>query len=120
MKTTKFKNTCLRLNGFAARPWRCAAFCALWVIVQGSLCGQDFMLDWFALAGGGGDSSGVDFELSATIGQSDADTNTLRGGDFALTGGFWSVVTVVETSNAPALSVRLDQGNDAPEASRES
>ncbi len=36
---------------------------------------------------GGGPSQGGDFELHATIGQTDAGEHV--GGDFTLTGGFW-------------------------------
>ncbi len=47
----------------------------------------DFDLPWFSVDGGGGTSSGGDFTLDATIGQPDA-SNALKGGDFALRGGF--------------------------------
>jgi len=71
--------------------------------------GSDFKLDWFAVAAGGGDSSGGDFKLSATIGQPDA--GNVAGGDFAITGGFWSILTVSETPGAPSLNVSLAEGS---------
>ena len=50
----------------------------------------DFEIDWWTVdAGGMMSSTGVDFELSGTIGQPDANTVVLSGGDFELTGGFW-------------------------------
>ena len=50
----------------------------------------DFESDWWTVdAGGLMSSSGVDFELSGTIGQPDANTVVLSGCDFELTGGFW-------------------------------
>ncbi len=93
----------------AAAPWLRAALCAAWMLFPGLLTAQDFGIDWFATAGGGGDSSGGDFELIATIGQPDA--GDLLGGDFTITGGFWSIVTVVVTQTAPSLSVSLVQGS---------
>ena len=56
------------------------------------LCGlalaDDFDLSWHTIDGGGVTlSTGGGFELSGTIGQSDA--GVLAGGAFELTGGFW-------------------------------
>ncbi len=49
-----------------------------------------FTIDWWTLDGGGVMwTAGGDFEVSGTIGQADAGV-TLVGGDFSLTGGFWS------------------------------
>ena len=79
--------------------WLRAVLSAAWLSVPSLLGAQDFGIDWFTTAGGGGNSSGGDFELSATIGQHD--TGNLLGGDFALTGGFWSVLAVVGTPGAP-------------------
>jgi hypothetical protein len=66
---------------------------------------EDFTLDWFVVAAGGGQSSGGDFELSATIGQPDADN--MLGTDFFLAAGFWSIVTALDTPGAPALTISL-------------
>ena len=46
-----------------------------------------FDLSWHTVDGGGGTSSAASFELSGTIGQTDA--GTLAGGTFELAGGFW-------------------------------
>jgi hypothetical protein len=77
-----------------------------------ALCGmlqaQDFSLDWFGLAGGGGSSFSGELELSATIGQPEA--GEMTGGDFAIIGGFWSIVTAVEAPGQPSLSVSLAEG----------
>ncbi len=55
----------------------------------GHRAGPDYDLSWFTIDGGGVMfSTGGDFELSGTAGQSDA-SNVLAGGDFELTGGFW-------------------------------
>lgn len=49
---------------------------------------EDFDLSWNTIDGGGAmQSTGGDFELSATIGQPDA--GAMTGGDFEMTAGFW-------------------------------
>jgi len=106
---TPFNNTYSRWEKFAVPPWLCAILCTLWLFVPGTLSAQDFMVDWFAVAGGGGPSSGGDFELSATIGQPEA--GEMDGGGFALLGGFWSIAGLIETPGAPSLSVSLAGGS---------
>lgn len=53
---------------------------------------QDFTIPWHTIDGGGGESTGGIFDLAGTIGQLDAGT-PMTGGDFTLTGGFWSAGT---------------------------
>ena len=51
----------------------------------------DFDLSWRTMDGGGGSSIGGAFALAGTVGQPDAGPpSSMTGGDFALTGGFWS------------------------------
>lgn len=70
---------------------------------------QGYSIDWYSIDGGGGTSSGGGYTLTGTIGQPDA--GKLSGGSFELTGGFMSVVTAVQSPDAPVLAVaRL--GND--------
>ncbi len=109
MKRARSNYNCLALKRLARSQWLRAALLAAWLLSAGPLNAQDFGIDWFATAGGGGDSSGGDFELTATIGQ--PDPGDLLGGDFAITGGFWSILTVVATPGGPSLSVSLAQGN---------
>lgn len=52
-----------------------------------------FDLSWHTIDCGGGVSSGGSFEVVGTIGQHDA--GSMSGGDFSLTGGFWSAADVV-------------------------
>ena len=47
-----------------------------------------FSIDWYTIDGGGGTSAGGAFQLSGTIGQHD--TGVMSGGNFTLTGGYWS------------------------------
>ena len=65
---------------------------------------QSYSIDWYKIAGGGGTSSGGTYQLSGTIGQPDA-SGAMTGGDYSLTGGFWSLVSVVQSLGAPTLTV---------------
>lgn len=49
----------------------------------------DFDLSWHTIDGGGGSSAGGGFELAGTIAQHDAG-QTMTGGKFTLTGGYWA------------------------------
>lgn len=53
---------------------------------------QDFGIGWYTIDSGGGFSSGNDFELEGTIGQSDA--GFASGGDYSLESGFWHANTI--------------------------
>jgi hypothetical protein len=65
---------------------------------------QSYSIDWYKIAGGGGTSAGGNYTLSGTIGQPDAGT-PMTGGNYSLTGGFWSLISVVQTLGAPTLYV---------------
>ncbi len=49
--------------------------------------GQSYSIDWHAIDGGGGTSTGGVFSVSGTIGQPDA--GMMSGGNYSLAGGFW-------------------------------
>jgi hypothetical protein len=66
---------------------------------------QSYSIDWYKIAGGGGTSTGATYQVSGTIGQADAG-NTLTGGNYALTGGFWSLISVIQSSGAPQLTIQ--------------
>src|SRR5579859_151665 len=51
---------------------------------------QSYSIDWYKVSGGGGTSTGGVFSVNGTIGQHDAG-QVLAGGDFSITGGFWSI-----------------------------
>ncbi len=64
---------------------------ALIVIPVCVVAAEDYNLDWYTIDGGGVMwSTGGDFELGGTIGQSDAGTVVMTGGGFKLVGGFWA------------------------------
>jgi hypothetical protein len=70
---------------------------------------QQYSIDWYTVDGGGGTSTSAVYSVTGTIGQPDAGT-TMNGGNFALTGGFWSIVTAVQTPGAPLLSILRNTG----------
>ena len=81
-----------------------------------------YEITWFAIAGGGGTSSGGSYTLSGTIGQSAA--GQLTGGSYVLEGGFWAGAFAVQQVGSPTLLLErsaLGDGNVtlswAPEAS---
>ena len=59
---------------------------------------QSYSIAWYKIAGGGGTSMGTNggtvYSISGTMGQPDAST-AMTGGNYSLTGGFWSLVSVV-------------------------
>jgi len=73
---------------------------------------QIFAIDWFTIDGGGGTSIGGVYSLSGTIGQPDANAQPMTGGNFSLTGGFWTLFAV-PTPGAPLLTIRLSTTNTA-------
>jgi hypothetical protein len=71
-----------------------------------------FSIDWFKIAGGGGTSTGSVYTVSGTIGQPDAG-GPLTNGQYSLTGGFWSLLSVVQTPGSPLLSIAMTPTNTA-------
>ena len=67
------------------------------------IASAQYSIDWHKIAGGGGASTGGVYAVSGTIGQHDA--GTMSGGNYSLTGGFWSLIQVVQTEGAPSLTI---------------
>jgi hypothetical protein len=65
---------------------------------------QTYSIDWYKIAGGGGTSTGGVYAVSGTIGQHDAG-GPMTGGSYSLTGGFWSLIAVVQTAGLPNLAI---------------
>src|ERR1035437_5333996 len=82
-----------------------------WLLALPTLHAQSYSIDWFKIAGGGGTSTGGVYSVSGTIGQHDAG-NAMTGGSYSLTGGFWSLISVVQTVGAPLLTITYS-GNQA-------
>jgi hypothetical protein len=72
--------------------------------------GENYTIDWYKIAGGGGTSTNGQYSVSGTIGQHDAGT-TMIGGNYSLTGGFWSLIAVVQTPGAPLLTITHSGNN---------
>ena len=58
------------------------------LLFTASITFADYEIPQYTIDGGGGTSSGGDYVLTGTIGQSDADS-VMSGGDYILNGGFW-------------------------------
>jgi hypothetical protein len=71
---------------------------------------QSYSIDWYKISGGGGTSTGGVYAVSGTIGQPDA-SGALSGGQYSVTGGFWSLINVVQTPGAPVLIVTHSGNN---------
>ena len=68
---------------------------------------QSYSIDWYKIAGGGGTSTGGTYQVSGTIGQPDAG-GAMTGGNYSLTGGFWALISVVQTPGAPLLTISFN------------
>ncbi|MGA2030176.1 MAG: hypothetical protein ABSG87_08905 [Verrucomicrobiota bacterium] len=66
---------------------------------------QQYSIDWYKIAGGGGTSTGGTYQVTGTIGQHDASVQQMTGGNYSLTGGFWSLISVVQIAGAPTLTI---------------
>lgn len=90
----------------------CAALAMLAVFSPplASVRAQTYAIDWYKVSGGGGTSTGSVYSVSGTIGQPDAG-GPMIGGDYSLTGGYWSLFAV-QSAGAPTLFITRS-GNNA-------
>jgi hypothetical protein len=65
---------------------------------------QQYSIDWYKVAGGGGTSTGATYQVTGTIGQHDAG-GAMTGGSYSITGGFWALISVVQTVGLPNLTI---------------
>jgi hypothetical protein len=65
---------------------------------------QNYSIDWYKISGGGGTSGNSQYTVSGTIGQHDAGQQ-MSGGSYSLTGGFWALISVVQTTGLPNLII---------------
>lgn len=65
---------------------------------------QSYSINGYKVAGGGGASTSGVHSVSVPIGQHDAG-RPMTGGTYLLTGGFWRLIAVVQTSGAPTLYI---------------
>jgi hypothetical protein len=71
---------------------------------------QQYSIEWYKIAGGGGTSTGATFQVTGTIGQQDA-SGAMSGGNYSVTGGFWSLFAV-QTPGVLLLTITRS-GNQA-------
>jgi hypothetical protein len=69
-----------------------------------ALAQTNYTIDWYTIDGGGGTSTGGVYAVSGTIGQPDA-SGAMTGGNYSLTGGFWSLIAAVQTAGLPNLVI---------------
>ena len=74
-----------------------------WLLAASALA-QQYNISWYKIAGGGGTSASANYQVTGTIGQPDA-SGAATGGNYALAGGFWSVISAVQTAGLPNLSI---------------
>ncbi len=80
------------------------------LLTLASFAHAQFSIQWSTSDGGGGTSTGGVYSVTGTLGQPDA--GAMSGGPYALAGGFWSAVNVVQTPGAPFLNIQpLDGGS---------
>ncbi|MCL4790396.1 MAG: hypothetical protein KJ070_27040 [Verrucomicrobia bacterium] len=80
---------------------------ALLVLLLSAFCLSalaQFSIPWHTIDGGGGTSTGGVYSGSGTIGQPDAG-GPMTGGSFSLVGGFWALPTLIQTPDAPTLTI---------------
>ena len=65
---------------------------------------QSYSIGWYKIACGGAAAGGGQYSISGTIGQPDAG-GAMSGGNYSLTGGFWSLISVVQTAGLPNLAI---------------
>jgi hypothetical protein len=87
------------------------------VLCLGSLGAAEipqFAIKSFTIDGGGttGVSADQHFRLTGTVGQPEASV-AVGNGNFSLESGFWHRITVVQASDAPRLSIRLNRFGQA-------
>jgi hypothetical protein len=74
-------------------------------LIQDLGLAQPYAIDWYKVSGGGGTSSGGQYIINGTIGQHDAG-GPMTGGNYSLMGGFWSLISIVQTPGAPLLVIQ--------------
>lgn len=95
----------MKAKAFLSKTWRVVRLRIIltWLALSGAIIhAQNYAIDWYTIAGGGGSSTGGVYSLSGTIGQPDA--GGLEGGAYALEGGFWGIFAV-PVPGAPTLLI---------------
>jgi hypothetical protein len=110
---SKPASSALRLAGngqFSIINLKWLSLLVLLLALQSTVSAQTYSLDWYKIAGGGGTSTGGTYTVNGTIGQHDAG-GPMTGGSYSLTGGFWALISVVQTAGLPDLSITFVSPN---------
>jgi len=92
-------------NRWGERQVRCGAVAAAALVMAGlALANEHYAINWSSVDGGGGTSTGGVYTVSGTIGQPDASAVTMTGGNYALTGGFWTIIAI-QKPGGPTLTI---------------
>jgi hypothetical protein len=86
--------------------WKPVLLCLTLLLCQ-SANAQNYSIDWYTIDGGGGTSTGGVYSVSGTIGQPDAG-GPMTNGQYSVTGGFWALISVVQTAGLPLLTITLN------------
>ena len=85
--------------------------CLAAILLNGAVVrAQSYSIDWFKVSSGGGTSLGGSYSLSGTIGQHDAG-GPMTGGNYSLTSGFWSLLSIVPAPGSPTLTIAFTSTN---------
>lgn len=76
----------------------------LWLCLAATLH-ADYVIHSWAVAGGGGDSSGGNYRVLGSVGPTDAGA-AMTGGDYIVVGGYWPALATYP-GPAPALAIEL-------------
>ena len=95
-----------QIPGMGVEKWRqwLLYFCFLLSAFSFRASAQSYSIDWYKIAGGGGTSTNGNYSVSGTIGQPDAGV-AMTGGNYSMSGGFWSLISVVQTAGLPNLTI---------------
>ena len=99
-----------RLGSLSLRASLLSWACGFELLLATAAFGQSYSIDWFTISGGGWLSTNDQFKLTCTIAQPDASV-AMRGDNYSLSGGFWSLFAVVQTLGTPPLSLSLSGGD---------
>jgi hypothetical protein len=89
------------------------ASATLALLASASLAHAQFTIPWSTVDCGGGTVNGGPFQVSGTIGQPDA-VQSLTGGSFTITGGFWPV-SIPTGPSCDSIDFNNDGGSFDPQ-----
>jgi hypothetical protein len=98
------------MKGHSMKTLMLSVFSGMLFVLAANSARAQYSISWYKIAGGGGTSSNGQYVVSGTIGQHDAG-GPLTGQGYSLTGGFWSLISVVQTVGSPALIVTHSGNN---------